>query len=115
VSFFSKIGKAVSGAVKAVSPILKPVAGTLAVVFPPVGVPLAAGIAISDKVVKALNSSDPPKREAAQRMVAATTQLAASGNVSARNGLTLLGKRAAALREARRWQVQPTGRLRRQA
>ena len=105
------VGKAAGSVVK--NPLVKMVAGGVAVVFPPVGMPIAAGIAISDKVLREVNSKNPQKKAAGNAVVRNTMDLAAKGSVGASNALTLMNKRAAALREARKYQVDTRGCVRR--
>lgn len=108
------VGKVATGIVK--NPLVKTIAGGVAVVFPPVGVPLAAGIAVANTVVKGVNSAIPEERQQAKQVVKQTLALAAKGDVGARNAATLFNKRAAAMREAKRFQMNGrTGRLSKRA
>lgn len=103
VKHLKKVVKVAAGAGK----LLKPIAGGLAIVYPPVGVPLAAGIMVADKANGAINSKDPKRKAAAVRVVAHTVKLAQSGHKGAANGLTLMVKRAAQTRAARQFRVDP--------
>jgi hypothetical protein len=113
-----KVASAVGNAAGSVTknPLFKTVVGGIAVVFPPVGVPLAAGVAVANTVVKAVNSANPAVRTEAKAAVQQTLKLAAKGDVGARNAATLFNKRAAAMRAAGKFQMNGrTGRLSRRA
>lgn len=110
--FFKKIAKVGSGGLSLLRHI--PGVNTVALVIPGGSAALAAADA-ADKVLHAVNDvGNPARRAAGIKAVAATKKLAAAGNVHAANGLTVLGKRAAALRVARMHRVNPkTGVVRR--
>lgn len=90
-------------------PIAKPLAGGLAFVFPPVGVPLVAGVAVADKVLHAYNSANPERKASAARIVDRTRVLAKSGDVGAQRAYSILSQRAAAQKTARQFRVARTG------
>lgn len=110
--FFKKIAKVASGGLNLIQKI--PGVGAVAMVVPGGTAALAAAGA-ADKVLRAVNAPKGSKQQqAGAKAVEATKMLAAKGNVEAANGLTVLGKRAAALRVAREFRVHPrTGIVRR--
>jgi hypothetical protein len=110
--FFKKIGKLGAGGLNLIRHI--PGVNTVALVIPGGSAALAA-IGAADHVLDAVNDKgNPAKRAAGIKAVKATQALAKAGNVGAANGMTMLGKRAAALRAAREHRVDPrTGMVRR--
>lgn len=88
MSFFSKAFKAVKSVAK--SKVFQAAAGGLAVVFPPAGVPLAAGVAIANKVVDGVNSADAKIRAQAKAVIDSTKSLAAQGDVGAKRAIALM-------------------------
>lgn len=108
--WFSSLGKTISHAAKTVthtagsvastagkvglklakSPLVKVTAGAAAFVFPPVGVPLAAGVAAANVIAANVHSLDPRKRKAAKKVVIHTAAVAKKGDADARRGLKLL-------------------------
>lgn len=88
--------------------VMKPFAGTVALVIPG-GSAAVAGVYAADKLLQSYNSPHPAKQQAAARVVRATKILAAKGNVAATNGLNMMNKRAAALREARKHRIDSKG------
>jgi len=111
MSWFSNL---FSTAKASVGSVLRPISGALSVVVPG-GSHLEAGLAVSDKVVKALNGAPgttPREQAQAKRIVANTKALASSDHPAADaalNGLTLMKKRAAAMRAAGKFSVDPRG------
>lgn len=69
------------------SPIVKTVAAGAAIVFPPVGVPLAAGVATAAAIAAATESKIPAQAKAAAQVVLNTAQLAKSGDKGAQQAL----------------------------
>lgn len=65
------------------SPITKAVAGGVAIVFPPVGVPAAAALVVADRVVRASDSKDPKIAAKAKATIKNTLTLAEQGNTHA--------------------------------
>lgn len=77
----------------ATHPALKPIAGGLAVVCPPIGAPMVATIAaaeIAKKITAAANGLDPKKRKAAVNVVKRTAALSKAGNTGARRALAMM-------------------------
>ncbi len=74
------------------SPVTKAVAGGAAFVFPPVGVPLAAGVVVADRLARNVKSPNPKRRAAAKAVVVRTAQLAKAGDQSAVRGLKLIAQ-----------------------
>jgi hypothetical protein len=101
---FKSIAKVGSGGLKLVRKI--PGVNVVAMVVPG-GTAALAAVSAADHVLGAVNSPHPEKRAAGAKVVKATAALAKAGNVDAANGLTMLGKRAAALRAARLHRVHP--------
>ena len=110
--FFKKIAKVASGGVHLLTKI--PGISAVAMIVPGGTLALTAAGA-ADKVLSAVNApKGSPKQKAGAAAVKVTAALAAKGDVGAANGLTVLGKRAAALRVAREFRVHPrTGVVRR--
>ena len=129
--FIKKAVKSVGSVAKSLTKVIKPVAAGVAIVYPPAA-PIAAGVFVADKALNAVNVKPGTKRfkaavsvvakthgvspkaaaahltqryQAGQRTIANTARLAASGDVHAAAGLTLVAKRAAARREAARWKL----------
>jgi len=96
MSFFSKA----LGAIKKVAnnKVFQVAAGGLAVVFPPAGIPLAAGVAITKKVTDGLNSTDAAIRQQATAVVKNTAALAKKGDVGAKRSIALMKLTHAATR-----------------
>lgn len=116
--FFKKIGRGLGKVGKGIvkNPLTKAVAGGVAIVFPPVGVPIAAGVAVTDRVLKDANQKRNPALAAkAKTAIRNTMALSTRGHVGASNAMTLLNKRAAALREAKKYKVDRRGCTRRVA
>jgi hypothetical protein len=103
--FIKKIAKGVSGGVKFIGKIP---GVKFAAVLIPGGAPALAAVGAADSVLSGVNSSHPQKRATAINVVKTTEALAKAGNVQAANGLTMIGKRAAALRAAKLHRVHPT-------
>lgn len=61
------------------SPVVKTVVGGAALVFPPAGVPAAAALATANAVANAVDSKAPGVRAAAEKIVANTAKLIATG------------------------------------
>ena len=104
------------------SPVVKTVVGGAAIVFPPIGVPAAAGLAATAAVVAGLESLNPTVRNAAVSVAKNTATLAANGDQGARIALSTMvtqqGSRVATALTtpppgARRlvFDVHPTGRI----
>lgn len=74
------------------SPLVKGLATGAAFVFPPVGVPVAAGVAVAGRINLNVHSKNKRKAAAARRVIVRTAQLAKRGDVSARRGLKLLAR-----------------------
>lgn len=110
--FFKKIAKVASGGLSLIQKV--PGINAVALIVPGGSAALAAAGA-ADKVLKAVNAPKGSKQAVAgAKAVQATKLLAAKGNVEAANGLTVLGKRAAALRVSKEFRVHPrTGIVRR--
>jgi hypothetical protein len=75
----AKIGKAIVH-----SPITKTVAAGVAVVYPPVGVPLVAAVTIADKAVTMAQSKKPAEAKVGKAVIAATKAEAAKDPNAAR-------------------------------
>lgn len=102
--FIKKIAKGVSGGVKLIGKIP---GVKFAAVLIPGGAPALAAVGAADTVLSGVNSKHPQKRATAINVVKTTEALAKAGNVQAANGLTMIGKRAAALRAAKLHRVHP--------
>lgn len=61
------------------SPLIKTVVGGAAIIFPPVGVPMAAALATASAVAAAVDSKMPGVRAAAQKVVGNTFKVIAAG------------------------------------
>ncbi len=116
MKFFKRLGKIAKGvgkvALKA-TVVLKPIAGTAALIVPGGGA-LMAGINVAGKVVDGYNSVKPHKRKQAANIVAATRLVATQSKdpkvrQGAVNGLTLFKKIAAGKRAALRGQIDAKG------
>ena len=110
--FFKNLAKVGAGSLALIRKI--PGVNAVALVVPGGSAALAA-VGAADHILGAVNDTgNAAKRAAGLAAVANTKKLAAQGNVGAANGLTMLGKRAAALREAKQHRVNPkTGVVRR--
>jgi hypothetical protein len=97
--------------------VLQPIAGVAAFVVPGAGA-LSAGLKVGDTVIKAYNNAPgttPRQHAKAVAIVQHTEKVAASNHAAspaALNGLTLLNKRAAAMRAARAFRVDAHGYVR---
>lgn len=97
-NWFSSAWKGVKKGVKAVgkvarSPALKAVAGGLALVVPPAGAGLAAGIAaaeVANKVAANVQSSNPKVKGAFANLIRRTAALSKAGDPGARAGLAMI-------------------------
>lgn len=81
---FKKIGKAVKSVVR--SKLLKYVAGAAAIIYPPVGIPAAAALAASNKVLDAAEKGN----KNAKKLIKNTLTLAKKGDKEAQRGVKLL-------------------------
>ena len=114
MSWFSKAFHSVTHAVGSVAHVLQPIAGVAAFVVPGAGA-LSAGLKVSDSIIKAYNNVPgvtPEQHAKAVAIVAHTEKVAASNHnasQAALNGLTLLNKRAAAMRAAKSFHVDEQG------
>ena len=104
VGFVKRIGKIASGGIKLIG---KVPGVSAAVMLVPGAAPALAAVNAADHVLEAVNGSHPELRAAGIQTVKATAALAKAGNVNAANAMTMLGKRAAALRAARLHRVHP--------
>lgn len=107
--FIKKIAKVVKGAHK----LVKPFAG-VAVLMIPGAAQAQAGIQLADNVVKGYNSLNPRTRRKAQRIVAAQKQVLLTHpnprvRQEAAHGMTLMRKRAAALKASQLFDVNSKG------
>lgn len=89
IGFLKAIGKVAKSVVR--SPITKMTAAGLSVAFPAVGVPMAAGIAVADKVVTAAESKSKVRRRVGRRIIKATAK-AAKVDKDAARALRLMRK-----------------------
>lgn len=99
IGFFKALGKIGKSIIK--SPITKVTAAGLSVAFPAVGVPLAAGVAIADKVVTAAESKSKVRRKVGRRIIKATAK-AARVDKDAKRALKLMKKVAAHKRKLKK-------------
>lgn len=92
MSIFKSIGKIAKSVIK--SPILKVGVSGLAVAFPVVGIPAAAGVAAAGKIVDAAQgkAGTPAQQASAKRAVANTIVQAKQGDASAQRALTAMKK-----------------------
>lgn len=92
MSIFSSIAKVAKAVIK--SPITKVAAGGLAVAFPVVGIPAAAGVAIAGKVVDAAQGKrgTPAQQATAKRVVANTIIAARQGDAGAARAVVAMKK-----------------------
>lgn len=88
MSFFKKAFKSIKSVTH--SKLFTAGLGGLAVVFPVVGVPLVAGLAVANKVTDGLASADAKIRGQAQAVVKATVDLAKKGDVPAKRAVALM-------------------------
>lgn len=96
MKFFKRLGNIVKKV--ATSKILTAVAGGLAVVFPVVGVPMTAGLAITGKVLNATKSANPEIAAKAKAMIKNTVQLAKTGDVGAKRAVALMKTQVVAVK-----------------
>jgi hypothetical protein len=96
MSIFSKAWKSVKKISQ--SPILKVVAGVVAIAVPAVGVPALAALTLGNKVLSAAHSADHVVAARAKQLIANTKHAAAQGHPEAIRGLNAL-KIAAAHRK----------------
>jgi hypothetical protein len=120
MSLFKKFRKALGGVAKVSLKIggtglsvLKPIAGTAALVVPGAGA-LSAGLKASDGVLRTYNSAKPHHRAKGRSIVAATKLVATQSKdpkvrQGAANGLTLLKKLAAGKRAASQATIDARG------
>ncbi len=99
--------------IKQAATLVKPFAGT-AVLMVPGGAQAMAGLQVADTVVKAVNSKDPVKKKKAVRMLKAQAHVAMKHpnpvvRQQAAHGITLMNKRAAMLRSAKKFRVDARG------
>lgn len=96
VSFLKKVSRGVKKVGKAIvkSPIIKAAAGVVAVVYPPVGVPLTAALAVADKAISMAKSPDKKLKALGQKIIKGTLEQAKI-NPDAARGAELLRKVAA--------------------
>lgn len=92
-----KVGRAAGSVGKAIvrSPLTKAVTTGLAVVYPPVGVPLAAAVAVADKAISMAESADKAVRTTAKALMLNTKKEAAKGDVGAKRAFALMRARLA--------------------
>jgi hypothetical protein len=88
MSFFKNALKAIKKVAN--NKVFQVAAGGLAVVFPPAGIPLAAGVAITKKVTDGISSADPKIRQQAVAVVKNTAALAKQGDVGAKRAVALM-------------------------
>lgn len=98
-----KVGKAAGSVGKAIvrSPLTKAVTTGLAVVYPPVGVPLAAAVAVADKAISMAESADKAVRTTAKALMLNTKREAAKGDQGAQRAFALMKSRLA-IRDAKK-------------
>lgn len=89
IGFLKALGNVAKSVVR--SPITKMTAAGLSVAFPAVGVPMAAGLAVADKVVSAAESKSKVRRKVGRRIIKATAK-AARVDKDARRALKLMKK-----------------------
>jgi hypothetical protein len=91
------VGKTAANVGKAVirSPLTKVVTTGLAVVYPPVGIPLAAAVAVADKAISMAESADKTVRDVAKKLIVNTKKQAATGDIGAKRAFTLMQARYA--------------------
>lgn len=89
--------------------IARPYAGTAALAIPGIGPGVSAGLAVADSVIAKYNAGNSQQKAAAGRIIAATKAMAKKGSVPATNAVTILNKRAAAMRMASRFRVRTDG------
>lgn len=92
MSIFKSIGKIAKSVIK--SPILKVGTAGLAVAFPVVGIPAAAGVAAAGKIVDAAQGKKgtPAQQASAKRVVANTIVAAREGDAGAQRALEAMKK-----------------------
>ncbi len=88
MSFFSKAFKAVKSVTH--NKLFQAAAGGLAIAFPVVGIPVAAGVAVANKVSNGLTSADARVKAQAVAVVKNTADLAKKGDVPAKRAMALL-------------------------
>lgn len=100
----------------ATNPMVRVGAAGAAFVFPPVGVPLAAGVEMANALASATRSVDAKKRQAAAKTVLRTAAAARKGDADAKRGLRLLAQ-AKKMRKLKKGEVRlsfiigPSGRI----
>lgn len=92
MGIFGSIAKIAKAVVK--NPITKVAAGGLAIAFPPIGIPAAAGVAIAGKVVDAAQGKrgTPAQQATAKRVVANTIVAARNGDAGAARAVVAMKK-----------------------
>jgi hypothetical protein len=90
---FRRVSRSLKSVVR--SPVLKTVAGGVAISFPVVGVPAVAGVALANRALAVADQS-PAKAKALKRTIARTQVLARAGDEPARRALSALSLAAAA-------------------
>jgi hypothetical protein len=87
-----KAGKALGKIGKAIikSPITKVIGVGLSFIVPPAGAAMTAAVIAADKVIRALESKDPKKRKAAEKIVANTQKASKRGSPGANAGIRAL-------------------------
>lgn len=87
-SLLKTIGRGLSSVAR--HPLTKVVAGGVAFAFPPVGVPLVAGVAVADQLVTAAQSANPKRKAAASKIVKRTVAAAKAGDKDAGRAARIL-------------------------
>lgn len=106
------------GAAVIKSPITKVVAGGVAIAFPAVGVPLAAGLVVADKALRVAEGvrGTPSQQAAMRRTLKTTVALAAKGDPDAKRAVSFMAAatriRATAAGQAARAASGAVGRVR---
>lgn len=88
MSFFKKAFKSIKSVTH--NKMFQAGLGGLAVVFPVVGVPLVAGVALANKVTDGVASADAKIREQAKMVIQQTQALAKTGDVGAKRAVALM-------------------------
>lgn len=88
--FFGKLIKSVKSVVK--NPVVREVAGTAAIVYPPVGIPLAGGLAVADRVIDVEEGlrGGPKAQQQARAALAHTAHLAKQGHPDAKRTMLFI-------------------------
>jgi len=102
--FFSKLWKNTKKVVK--SGMVKKIAGATAIIYPPVGIPLAAGLAVADKVVAVEEGTRGTKKQQkqVQKAMKHTAALARRGHRGAKRTMALV-RTAREVQQAQRAQT----------